>query len=353
MRSLSINSQKNSYLVYAILKSKKRFEALRTFTLESGQQEIDRQNQLRKQNSSSQDALNSPLSPSTEDIRTLSGATSPLSYIPEESGPFTIGDDDSDEEGNTHDTPSQSSRSHRRSRTPSIASSMEENVPLQTRGMSEKARGKMPAGQLSFSRQNSMTSISSHGATIQTSASYFKPTTAWIESWLINFPLHTILTIISAISPHVPEASLQSSTNPEARTLIANLPTFVEEPDLRALLSEPSPICVQSFEWSALALGWYESLLWGFIFSSEMLVGSAAGSTPGTVGVWNGTSIKLFKVQEIASQGPSLLAPKGAVDAVGSNLVQRIGNLSLRARSAAQQTQTQGNAAQSPSVREV
>jgi hypothetical protein len=84
-----------------------------------------------------------------------------------------------------------------------------------------------------------------------------------------------------------------------------------------------------------------------------MLVGSAAGSTPGTVGVWNGTSIKLFKVQEIASQGPSLLAPKGAVDAVGSNLVQRIGNLSLRARSAAQQTQTQGNAAQSPSVREV
>lgn len=165
--------------MYAILKSKKRFEALRTFTLESGQQEIDRQNQLRKQNSSSQDALNSPLSP-TEDIRTLSGATSPLSYIPEESGPFTIGDDDSDEEGNTHDTPSQSSRSHRRSRTPSIASSMEENVPLQTRGMSEKARGKMPAGQLSFSRQNSMTSISSHGATIQTSASYFKPTTAWV-----------------------------------------------------------------------------------------------------------------------------------------------------------------------------
>jgi hypothetical protein len=128
----------------------------------------------------------------------------------------------------------------------------------------------------------------------------------------------------------------------------------VEEPDIRILLSEPSPLQVQSFEWSALALGWYESLLWGFIFSSEMLVGSASGSTPGTVGVWNGTAIKLFKVQEMAAQGPTLLAPKGAVDAVGSNLVQRIGNLSLRARTTTQQeTQTQSNPGRSPSVREV
>lgn len=85
-----------------------------------------------------------------------------------------------------------------------------------------------------------------------------------------------------------------------------------------------------------------------------MLVGSAAGSTPGTVGVWNGTSIKLFRVQEMAAQGPTLLAPKGAVDAVGSNLVQRIGNLSLRARTNTQQeAQTQGDTARSPSVREV
>lgn len=85
------------------------------------------------------------------------------------------------------------------------------------------------------------------------------------------------------------------------------------------------------FEWSTLSLGWYESLLWGFIFSSEMLAskGSAAG-------VWNGTAIKLFRVQETAAQTPSLLAPRGAVDAVGSNLVQsvqRIGGLGLRSAS--------------------
>ena len=50
----------------------------------------------------------------------------------------------------------------------------------------------------------------------------------------------------------------------------------------------------------------------------------------GTAGVWNGTSIRLFKVQEMAAQTPSLMAPRGAVDAVGSNLVQRIGSLNLR-----------------------
>ena len=79
-----------------------------------------------------------------------------------------------------------------------------------------------------------------------------------------------------------------------------------------------------------MSLGWYESLLWGFIFTSEMQVAK------GTVGVWNGTAIKLFRVQETAAAGPTLMAPRGAVDAVGSNIVQRIGSLNLRAASAAQ-----------------
>jgi hypothetical protein len=50
----------------------------------------------------------------------------------------------------------------------------------------------------------------------------------------------------------------------------------------------------------------------------------------GTVGVWNGTAIKLFRVEAVAPSGPTLSSPRGAVDAVGSNIVSRIGNLSLR-----------------------
>ena len=50
----------------------------------------------------------------------------------------------------------------------------------------------------------------------------------------------------------------------------------------------------------------------------------------GTVGVWNGTGIRLFKVEKDVARGPSLTKPMGAVDAVGNNLVQRIGSLNLR-----------------------
>ncbi|PYH88984.1 hypothetical protein BO71DRAFT_435212 [Aspergillus ellipticus CBS 707.79] len=338
----------NPFLVYAILKYRRRFEAVREFTLESGQQEIERQNERRK---SGGDFVASPvLAASDEDAHVSPSETrSPLGRIPEENSPFAIGgDDDSDDEREGQSTPAQDS-SVQNSRRPSISSVVDESVPLQLRGMSEKARGKMPAGQPSFSRQNSITSQSSMSAACFASSSGFTPTTPWLESWLPELPLHTILTIISAIAPHIPESAFQSASSPEARTLITNLPSFLEDPVIKTIVSEPSPIRVHSFEWSALSLGWYESLLWGFIFSSEMVVGSASGATPGTVGVWNGTGIKLFKVQEAAAQGPTLLAPKGAVDAVGSNLVQRIGNLSFR-RSSTQDSQP---SSRPPSIREV
>ena len=93
---------------------------------------------------------------------------------------------------------------------------------------------------------------------------------------------------------------------------------------------------VHLFEWSPLSLGWYESVLWGFIFSTEMTIIKAGP------GVWKGTQIKLFRVQETASQGPTIMAPQGAVDAVGSTLVKRIGSLSLRSSAPAPQRNSGG-----------
>jgi hypothetical protein len=65
-------------------------------------------------------------------------------------------------------------------------------------------------------------------------------------------------------------------------------------------------------------------------------------------------------VQEAAAQAPSLMQPRGAVDAVGSNLVQRIGSLNLRG-AATQTTQRApgnggvagGNATAGGAVRDV
>lgn len=320
----------NSKFLQAVLKTRKRFEALRSFTLESGQEEIERLAQLQKESSDSPEHISSPArstrNGSVDSLRSPSSARSPsLSDVPEEGGTFSIGDDD-DSEDDDHDlqtTPSQSSPSAHDSRSPSM-DSVDDAVPMQLRGMSEKARGKMPVGQTSFSRVNSMSSISSHTAPVVSTSSGFTPSAHWvsttwdctssadftdtkwqIDSWLPSLPLHTILTLLS---------STESTTPPKT------IPPQID----------PFPPRIQLFEWSPLSLGWYESLLWSFIFASEMMV------QKGTVGVWNGTGIKLFKVEKEAAKGPSLMKPMGAVDAVGSNLVSRIGSLNLRGASAAQ-----------------
>jgi hypothetical protein len=139
--------------------------------------------------------------------------------------------------------------------------------------------------------------------------------------------------LISELTPRIPHSG---SSNDSIAALKA-----IKDTPVRGI--EPSPIRVHLFEWSPLSLGWYESLLWSFIFGSEMLV------SKGTVGVWNNTSIRLFKVQEAAAQAPSLLAPRGAVDAVGSNLVQRAAQAQQRGSTNA----NGGNGPLSPTVRDV
>lgn len=182
--------------------------------------------------------------------------------------------------------------------------------------MSEKARGKLPAGAATFRRQNSTASLASNSGSTYSGTGGFEPTVQWLDSWLPELPLHTMLALIQQLSAIIPRQALVSdSPSPAVLNKIRGV---------RLVGVEPSPIRVHTFEWSPLALGWYESLLWSFIFSSEMQVAK------GTVGIWNATAIKLFRVQETAPEGPTLTSPRGAVDAVGSNIVSRIGAINLR-----------------------
>ncbi|KAE9577348.1 Ubp5-interacting protein ftp105 [Colletotrichum fructicola] len=335
LRSLmeSINSvvehqyQKNPELIFSILRNKKRIEALRTFTLESGQEEIERRNRRRKEAAASGDGLEpSSVRSSVESLRspTTSQARQPtLSDVPEEDGTFAIGDDDDDsdddddeDEDDHRPTPAQSTTSENPSVTSSQAEFAEDAVPTQLRGMSEKARGKMPAGVPNFSRQNSTTSLGGYSTSGQSQTGIFEPSAQWIESWLPELPLHTMLTVIQQVSALLPRQALAGES--------ANRETLQKIQEIRLVGVDPTPPRVHSFEWSQLSLGWYESLLWGFVFTSEIQV------SKGTVGIWNGTAIKLFRVQETAPQGPSLTSPRGAVDAVGSNIVSRIGAMNLR-----------------------
>ena len=180
-------STENPKFILAILKSRKRFEALRSFTLESGQEELERLKQRRKEAAENgvdpaQSPVHSSRAESLDSLRSPASAMTPtLSNVPEESGAFAIGeDDDSDaEEQHSPEPPSNSSTSNRHSRTPSVSSSVDGSVPVQLRGMSEKARGKMPVGTPTFSRVNSMTSVSSQ-TPLSTPAS-FVPSPQWVR----------------------------------------------------------------------------------------------------------------------------------------------------------------------------
>lgn len=179
------------------MRSKNRFDALREFTLERGQEELERLKREKKE-ADELESLNLNRQSSVDTTRSAPAARAPtLSNVPEENSAFTIGDDDDSDREEQPPTPSlvessqQSLRSAHSSRAPSVDSvSVEDAVPLQLRGMSEKARGKMPAGQPSFSRQNSTTSLNSlTPSTLGVNPLNFTPTADWVRIQLRKGPI--------------------------------------------------------------------------------------------------------------------------------------------------------------------
>ncbi|KPI35290.1 Ubp5-interacting protein [Cyphellophora attinorum] len=356
----------NPNLIYSVLRARKRIEALRNFTIDGGQQDFENAERNKKDGTVvSSSAVMSP-TPSTTSQRSVPAA------VDEET--FAIGDSSDSEHEDQQPTPSQSTANN--SRTPSIAS--QDEVPVQLRGLSEKARGKMPAGIQTFSRQNSMGSLLS--PTTSRSGSGWRPTPEWLQSWLADLPLNTMLTIIDALSPSLPPSSSnrresthrtssesrsgdfpptpssttssrRPSLQPDSNTsspqrppssltdFLHSLPQTASHPRIMPILNHPSPIREYLFEWSPMSLGWYMSILYSLIYTAEMHIAppsttantlTGTGGSAGPVGVWNGTMVKLFAVVEAEGrQGPTLSQPRGAVDAVGSRLVQGVQGLGI------------------------
>ncbi|KAF3927143.1 hypothetical protein ABW20_dc0100307 [Dactylellina cionopaga] len=278
----------NPSFIYAILRSHKRFETLRSFTLESGKEELEKQRRQQK------DTASDIMQPESPSISRANTATQPPD-TPADPETFTIGDsDDSEEDGPLRRRSSAIATPTSTTFESSRANSIDDAVPIQLRGMSEKARGKLPMGQLS--RQNSAISIGSV-ASAYNSAGEFVPSPEWNS-------VATPTTPSFPQSPQAPPTPSQEQHQQRTQQQETNISMLERIRTTEVPGIEPSPIKCYTFEWSSMALGWYESLMWGFIFVSEMHVAK------GTVGVWNGTMVKLFKVQETAPEGPSLRAPK-------------------------------------------
>lgn len=124
---------------------------MRSFTLESGREEIERRNRRRKESAPDPLDLAESRRNSVESLRSpVAGQparVSALSDVPEET--FAIGDDEDEEEEDDNDHrrpsyPTAPTPGSIASRASSVSSHVDETVPMQLRGMSEKARGKMP-----------------------------------------------------------------------------------------------------------------------------------------------------------------------------------------------------------------
>lgn len=175
----------------------------------------------------------------------------------------------------------------------------------------------------------------------------FSPTRDWAETWLPLLPIYTIMTVISHLKKNVPyfrdqqqgaqqtlSSKLDASKAIDSISRVTSVPGVIFYGTVNNPSRLPSDFDASRFVWNRGSLGWYESILWGAVFQAECEVTHIDGSNMiihtnncMPVGVWNHTNIKLFRLQGTAPRGPSLLRPKGAVDAVADTMMQKIGQL--------------------------
>lgn len=169
---------------------------MRDFTVEGAMAELDRQTQERKDRGVADVVPSGVRSParggSLDSVRSPVSARSPhLGNVPEHAA-FAIGDDE--DEDDADDTRRMSSSTTFSAPLSATSSVVDDAVPMQSRSMSEKARGKQPVGQGSFSRSTSRnTSTTSLPALITANTNtstnsfqtQFRPTSEWVSALYI------------------------------------------------------------------------------------------------------------------------------------------------------------------------
>lgn len=156
---------------------------------------MDRENRLKKDRGEGVESSPNVFS-MTEMRRPKRGEAPDTPTAPSSHDAFEIGEDSDDDEGEDEEGKKEPKSAKTNepvptspivtppramSETASTSAQAEDAVPLQLRGMSEKARGKLPEG--AFQRQGSTTSLSNHvsgAATPTTGGTGFVATAAWV-----------------------------------------------------------------------------------------------------------------------------------------------------------------------------
>ncbi|KAF2208503.1 hypothetical protein CERZMDRAFT_48997 [Cercospora zeae-maydis SCOH1-5] len=304
--------RENQQFIRVLIASKKQFRALQQITLEGALAEAERQAIERKDRGDVLSPTSLSRGSSIDDLRRLNPPRTPsLAGVPEDSR-FAIGDDEDEDHDENAGADVDEKADQRVSSVTSGSGEHQGSTPVR---LSEKARGKQPVAlRLSTSRQPSIASLPT--LTPVTTSQNFQPSEQWLESWYTQLPLDHILKVIEDSESHLQSQGTHHATHYADITGYLAL-TFPETDNIKPAAGGPV-----GFQWTAVAIGWYNALIWSRIYLQE------AEAFQGSGGLYSSTDIKLFRRQG-ASQEISLKSPKGAIDAVGASLAQRISSISI------------------------
>ncbi|KAG9021659.1 hypothetical protein FS837_007073, partial [Tulasnella sp. UAMH 9824] len=311
--------QENPNLIYAILRSHKRFENLGTFTLARGLREIQRIKEAKED----AELLKTGRPREKGKALDVGSPTSTPASNDSPSSRFTNLEDTSVDKLSLSRASSEAASSQHHDDperpipvppTPSVGSTERQfatmrvsSPPSSVQGLSEKARGKMKEQAPGQADEGELTPELLRVAASGVGRNGFVPTQEWVTSWQQGLPLDTVLLMISELLPKVHE--LQNSS--KASNNIGDIIDLLRVADIRSSLPAPPPIAPRKFQWSDASLVWLSSMIWGEIF----VKGTAS------LAIWNATNVRLFGVRHTPQQrgvsnfvggllgGPSPTAP--------------------------------------------
>jgi hypothetical protein len=150
-----------------------------------------------------------------------------------------------------------------------------------------------------------------------------------VRTWLPQMPLLTTLSLLLALQAWTAKLLEERGMEGSQEAVDGLGMDEVLDP-----LRKVDRICIEAttrnihtFPMTAPFSEAYAAFYWGLVVSQDLQHASTSGS-----GIWSSTNVRLFKIRAGEVVPPSLLSPKGAVDALGESLVSGVQNLALKFR---------------------
>ncbi|KAI8391567.1 high-temperature-induced dauer-formation protein-domain-containing protein [Radiomyces spectabilis] len=109
------------------------------------------------------------------------------------------------------------------------------------------------------------------------------PSKEWVMQWYAQLPLQPVLLLLEHVLPQV-----EAKCSIESLTTDQEVLAFLRTMTLVGVLPPPQPLHVRRFYWAEAMVVWLRSVLWGHAYLSSLK----------DCGLWNGTHIRLFYIQQ-------------------------------------------------------